>query len=73
MFVPDELVPDLLDAFDAQFGGRGDVSKGQWAKRQIKLFLRQVYVGYKGERAGQAAFALAYGEVEVEAEGIEVP
>jgi hypothetical protein len=74
VYIPDELVPDLLDAFDAVFHGREEegYTKVQWAKRQLRRYVRGVYRRWKATEAAEAAEIAAAQQAETDSEGIDV-
>lgn len=82
--VPDELVPQLLEAFAQVFNRPETVidehgnevpnpeTKAQFAKRHIRRFIRDVWRVYKSNRAAEEAKKKALEQAETETKPIVV-
>ena len=49
--IPDDVVERVLDAFDGMYGGRGTMSKANWAKKQVRRYVRETVRAYEVQEA----------------------
>lgn len=76
--IPDEFLPDLVDALCARYGWRSvqeDGAKSDFAKAQIKTMLKEVYAAHQAEQTVatvQATIAAAETAARTESDTIEV-
>ena len=49
--IPDDVVDRVLDAFDGMYGGRGTISKANWAKKQVRRYIREVVRDFERQEA----------------------
>ena len=47
----DDVVDRLLDAFDGMYNGRGTVTKANWAKKQVRRYIRETVRAYEVQEA----------------------
>ena len=68
--IPPAVLDRVLDAFDGMYGGRGTVSKANWAKKQVRRYIRETVRAYEVQEASTGVTKAAEIAADEATEGI---
>ena len=68
--IPDAVVERVLDAFDGMYSGRGTTSKANWAKKQVRRYIRETVRAYEVQEASVGVAEAAEIAADESTEGI---